>query len=63
MQERSCPYCKKDILLQAEVCSHCNRAIPPLPNYPSASPKWFMVLWGFFVILIVALLVSMFGAR
>lgn len=63
MKMRSCPNCEKSISLDIEICPHCNQQVPPLPNYPSANPKWFMVLWGFFVILIIALLISMFSVR
>lgn len=60
MQGRSCPHCEKNIMLQEEVCPHCNKAVA---HYPSFSPKWFMVLWVFFLVLIVGLLVSMFGSN
>jgi len=60
---RSCPHCETNIANESKVCSNCNKAVPPLPNYPSISPKWFMVFWVFFVVLVVALMVSMFGMR
>ena len=60
MPEMSCLHCGKNIDDQAGSCPYCRKPVGRIPNYPSLSPKWFMVIWVFFLVLIVALLVSMF---
>jgi len=63
MKERICPHCEKNIPLESMACPLCHKDVPPLPNYPSLNPRWFLVLWGFFIFLIVGFVVSTFGAR
>jgi hypothetical protein len=55
----TCPHCNEEIVLPAAVCLHCKKSLKP--DYPSLSPKWFLGIWVFFLVLVVALLVSMFA--
>ncbi|MBT3367637.1 MAG: hypothetical protein HN416_10825 [Nitrospina sp.] len=55
----TCPHCKEEIATPVPYCPHCKKSLQP--NYPSMSPKWFLGIWVFFLVLVVALLVSMFS--
>ncbi|MBC8286932.1 MAG: hypothetical protein H8E42_05590 [Nitrospinae bacterium] len=55
----TCPYCKKQIASLIPMCPHCHKSLQP--DYPSLSPKWFMGIWVFFLVLMAALLISMFS--
>lgn len=41
-QERKCPFCAESIKIEAKVCKHCGRDVPPVPSakaYVEERPK------------------------